>query len=115
VGRALAEVLRGKSALLVGSSDLSHFYPDSVARQLDAVILARIEAFDPAGVLAAEEEGLGFACGRGALAAVLWAARNLGADHVRVVSHATSGDVTGDLASVVGYGAAVIFRTAQPG
>jgi AmmeMemoRadiSam system protein B len=31
------------------------------------------------------------------------------------VSHATSGDVTGDLASVVGYGAAVIFRTAQPG
>jgi AmmeMemoRadiSam system protein B len=115
VGQALAEVLRGKSALLVGSSDLSHFYPDSVARQLDAVILARIEAFDPAGVLAAEEEGLGFACGRGALAAVLWAARNLGADHVRVVGQGTSGDVTGDLASVVGYGAAVIFRTAQPG
>ncbi len=115
VGQALAEVLRGQSALLVGSSDLSHFYPDSVARQLDAVILARIEAFDPAGVLAAEEEGLGFACGRGALAAVLWAARHLGADHVRVVSHATSGDVTGDLTSVVGYGAAVIFRTAQPG
>jgi len=115
VGQALAEVLRGKSALLVGSSDLSHFYPDSVARQLDAVILARIEAFDPAGVLAAEEEGLGFACGRGALAAVLWAAHNLGADHVRVVGQGTSGDVTGDLASVVGYGAAVIFRTAQPG
>jgi len=112
VGQSLAAVLHGQPALLVGSSDLSHFYPDPIARQLDSVILGRIEAFDPAGVLAAEEEGVGFACGRGALAAVLWAARDLGADAVRVLRHATSGDVTGDLSSVVGYGAAAIYRSA---
>ncbi len=113
LGHALARTLTGKNCLLVGSSDLSHFYPDAVARRLDAEVLARLEAFDPAGVMAAEEEGVGFACGRGAMAAVLWAARDLGADRVRVLHHATSGDVTGDFSSVVGYGAAVIYRSSE--
>jgi AmmeMemoRadiSam system protein B len=61
--------------------------------------------------LRAEEEGAGFACGRGAIAAVLWAAKDLGADSVKILHHATSGDVTGDYSEVVGYGAAVITRT----
>ena len=108
LGHALAEVLEGAAAVLVASSDLSHFYPDPLARRFDSALLRRLEAFDPAGVLAAEEQGLGFACGRGAIAAVLWAARDLGADHVRVLHHATSGDVTGDRSSVVGYAAAAI-------
>jgi AmmeMemoRadiSam system protein B len=56
-------------------------------------------------------EGKGFACGLGALTAVLWAARDLGGDTVKVLRHATSGDVTGDYASVVGYGAAVVLKT----
>jgi AmmeMemoRadiSam system protein B len=41
---------------------------------------------------------------------VLWAARGLGADHVEIVNYATSGDITGDFESVVGYGAAVVTR-----
>ena len=68
---------------------------------------------DPDGVLRAEEEGTGFACGAGALAAVLWAARDLAADAVRILCHATSGDVTGEHEEVVGYGAAVVFRRAE--
>ncbi len=110
VGHALGTVLADQSAIVVASSDLSHFYPQETALQLDAEILSRIEAFDPAGVLSAEEEGIGFACGRGAVAAVLWAAGDLGADQVKVLKHATSGDVTGDYNSVVGYGAAAIYR-----
>ncbi|NCP16431.1 AmmeMemoRadiSam system protein B, partial [bacterium] len=54
--------------------------------------------------------GKGFACGFAAVAAVLWAARELGADTVKVLHHATSGDVTGDYSSVVGYGAAVVLK-----
>lgn len=113
VGHALARSLAGTDSLLVGSSDLSHFYPDAIARRLDAEVLARLQAFDPAGVVAAEDEGVGFACGRGAMAAVLWAACDMGADRVQVLHHATSGDVTGDYSSVVGYAAAVIYRTNQ--
>ena len=110
LGRALAGVLVGRSALLVASSDLSHFYDQLQAEQLDAEILSRVEAFDPPGVLQAEEEGKGFACGRNAIAAVLWAARELGANNVKVLNHATSGDVTGDYSGVVGYAAAIITR-----
>jgi hypothetical protein len=113
VGRALSEVLRdGPALLIVGSSDLSHFHPASTARALDGEMLARLESFDPEALLRAEDEGIGFACGKGALAAVLWAARDLGADVVRVLDYATSGDITGDDESVVGYGAAAIYRSA---
>jgi hypothetical protein len=107
---ALAATLRGRRALLVASSDLSHFNSQPVAEALDSYVLGRIAAYDPAGVLEAEETGQGAACGKGAIAAVLWAARALGAAQAQVVKHATSGDVTGDYQSVVGYGAAVIWK-----
>lgn len=110
LGLALASTLQGHKAVLVASTDLSHFYPQKVANSLDEEMLRRVEAFDPEGVLSAEEEGVGFACGRGALAAVLWAARELGANTVKILHHATSGDITGDYSQVVGYGAAVILK-----
>jgi AmmeMemoRadiSam system protein B len=111
LGEALAKTLNKREVLLVASSDLSHFYPQDVAKRLDGEMLRRVEAFDPPGVLEAETDGVGFACGRGAIAATLWAAQSLGADKARVVHYATSGDVTLDYDSVVGYGAAVITRT----
>jgi AmmeMemoRadiSam system protein B len=111
LGESLAEVLEGRHALLVASSDLSHYYPQEMANSLDAEMLRQVAAFDPQGVIRIEEAGKGFACGRAAVAAVLWAARNLGANHVQILRHATSGDVTGDYSQVVGYGAAVITRT----
>ncbi|HLF00503.1 MAG TPA: AmmeMemoRadiSam system protein B [Anaerolineales bacterium] len=110
LGEALAAGLRGHRCLLVASSDLSHFYPQPVAERLDGYMLAQIETLDPLAVLTAEKEEKGFACGHGAIAAVLAAARQLGATGVKIVKHATSGDVTGDYGSVVGYGAAVIWK-----
>ncbi len=110
LGRAIASLLRGRNALIVASTDLSHFYHQNEANLLDGEMLRQIEAFSPEGVLRAEETGKGFACGRGAVAATLFAARELGADNVKVVNYATSGDVTGDFSSVVGYGAGVVYR-----
>lgn len=114
LGHALAEVLSERDALLVASSDLSHFYSQRVARQLDQAMLERVAAFDPTGVFTAEEQEKGFACGRGAIAAVMWAARDLGADAAQIVNYATSGDTSGDYSRVVGYGAAVFFERAKP-
>jgi hypothetical protein len=110
LGHALAKTLKGKNALLVASTDLSHFYSQAIANDFDAEMLKRFESFSPESIFEAERTGKGFACGHAAVAAVLWAARDLGADSVKVLHHATSGDVTGDYDSVVGYGAAVILR-----
>jgi AmmeMemoRadiSam system protein B len=107
---ALAHSLKGKSALLVASSDLSHFYPEKTADAFDKEMMKQIEAFSPEGVFTTEKEGKGFACGLSAIAAVLWAARELGANKVKLLNHSTSADRTGDKSSVVGYGSAVILK-----
>ncbi|GAP14021.1 predicted dioxygenase [Longilinea arvoryzae] len=110
LGEALGRVLAGKRALLVASTDLSHFYPEETADQLDAVMLKQIADFSPDGVFRAEESGTGFACGYPAVAAVLWAARALGGNSVEILHHSTSADETGDRGEVVGYGAAAILK-----
>jgi AmmeMemoRadiSam system protein B len=113
LGEALAEVLADRSALLVASTDLSHYYDQQTALSLDRAMLEQIEAFSPEGAFEVEAQEKGYACGLGAVTAVLWAARALGADRVRLLRHATSGDVTGDYSQVVGYAAAVILKTAR--
>jgi MEMO1 family protein len=110
LGKALAQVLRDRNSVMVASTDLSHFYDQPTALAYDRAMLNEIESFDPDGAFDLERAGKGFACGLGAFTAVLWAARELGADKVKVLRHATSGNVTGDYASVVGYGAAVILK-----
>jgi len=110
LGKALARVLANKNFALVASTDLSHFYNQKTALNYDRAMLDQIESFSPEGAFDVERAGKGFACGLGAFTAVLWASRQLGADKVKVLRHATSGDVTGDYSSVVGYGAAVILK-----
>jgi AmmeMemoRadiSam system protein B len=110
LGRALANVLRNRHFVMVASTDLSHFYSQQTALTYDRAMLNAIEAFDPEEAFDLERAGKGFACGLGAVTAVMWAARELGANRVRVLRHATSGNITGDYSSVVGYGAAAILK-----
>jgi AmmeMemoRadiSam system protein B len=111
LGQALAETLRSRKALLVASTDLSHYYEQQTALSLDRAMLKQMEAFDPDLLFDLERGGKGFACGLGALAAVMWAAQELGADKLEILRHATSGDTTGDYSAVVGYGAAAMLKT----
>ena len=111
LGRALATVLHDNNFVMVASTDLSHFYKQQIALTYDRAMLSAIEAFNPDEAFDLERAGKGFACGLGAFTAVMWAARELGADQVKVLRHATSANITGDYSSVVGYGAAVILKT----
>jgi AmmeMemoRadiSam system protein B len=110
LGHALAQTITKKNALIVASTDLSHFYDQQTAKILDEEMLRRFESFNPDSIFEAEQTGKGFACGHAAVAAMLWAARELGANKVQILKYATSGDVTGDHSSVVGYGAAVVLK-----
>ncbi|MDO9301027.1 MAG: AmmeMemoRadiSam system protein B, partial [Anaerolineales bacterium] len=110
LGHALAQTLENKNAIIVASTDLSHFYDQQTAKIFDEEMLRRFESFNPESIFEAEQTGKGFACGHAAVAAMLWAARELGANKVQILKYATSGDVTGDHSSVVGYGAAVVTK-----
>jgi len=110
LGETLAEILRGQDCLLVASTDLSHFYNQPAAEALDAAMLNAAESFEPDTLYEVERTGKGEACGIGALAATLWAAKALGADTVKILNYATSGNISGDYERVVGYGAGVIFQ-----
>jgi AmmeMemoRadiSam system protein B len=109
---ALAAACRGRQALLVGSTDLSHYFDAETAERLDGRVQARVSAFDPEGLLdlfethPEHERGRYVACGGGPAIAVMMAARQLGATDGRVLKYAHSGEVSGDYTGVVGYLAA---------
>jgi AmmeMemoRadiSam system protein B len=109
LGQALADLLRDQNALLIASTDLSHFENGQTAARLDGAITDCITAFDPQGLLDVLRTGKGQACGGGPTVAVMLAARALGADSATLLKYATSGDVTGDQARVVGYAAAALY------
>lgn len=110
LGSSLAEVVSARACLLVASTDLSHFYQEDAAKIFDEEMLNRFESLSPGEILNAEKHGVGFACGSGAVAAVVEAACELGANHVEILHYATSAEETGDTSSVVGYGAAAILK-----
>jgi len=110
LGISLSEIIKDKNYIIIASTDLSHFYPQAYAEKYDNVMIQKIKDLDPNGVIMAEEEGKGYACGRGALAAILWAAKKLGANKAEILKYSTSGDVTGDFSEVVGYVAAAIIK-----
>jgi AmmeMemoRadiSam system protein B len=111
LGETLADLLRDRNALLVASTDLSHFYDADTAARLDGVVTDCVAAFDPEGLLDALETGKGHACGGGPTVAVMLAARALGANRSRLLKYATSGDITGDYHRVVGYAAAALYAS----
>lgn len=110
VGAGIFQVLQGRKAIVVASTDLSHFYPQPVANKLDERMLAAIENLSPQEMLDLDAREEGFACGLGAVAAVIHYSKLAGANHAITLKHATSGDITGDYSSVVGYGAVAITR-----
>ena len=110
VGDAIAEALRGEQALIVASSDLSHFHDAATAASLDGRVIAHVDAADPDGLMQLLEERADHACGGGPMVSVLRAARSLGATNSKVLRYADSGDVSGDKTSVVGYMAAALWR-----
>ena len=104
----LARMLTGRRALLVASSDLSHYHAADVATRLDRVVLDHVTQFDADALQAELEANPDHACGGGPIVAVMRAARQLGATDAVTLHYADSGDVSGDKSSVVGYMAAAI-------
>ena len=116
LGAALARALRGRKALLIASTDLSHYHDASTAAALDHVVIDCVARFDADGLQSSLDARPEHACGGGPTVAVMRAARLAGARDAVILNYADSGDVSGDKSSVVGYLAAALgtFSRAEP-
>jgi len=113
LGTALGEVLQGRNALLVASTDLHHIDNYAQVVRRDQVVVDAIASFDMARIKEALSPWDCSVCGRIPVYAMLTAARALGANRVRILHHTNSGDVTGNRTPgqyTVGYLAAVVYR-----
>ncbi len=105
IGQAVASVLAGKNALIIASSDMTHYEPQKAAEKKDMASLKAVEAMDEERFYSIIEEHRITACGYGPIIALITAAKALEAREAKLLCYKTSGDVTGDYSAVVGYAA----------
>lgn len=110
LGEALGTMAEGRNVLLIASTDLSHYYPADTAEKIDRVAISDIRDFAPERMMDDLEQQSAEACGGGPAVAVMLALRHLGAGRMEIAHHCTSGDVTGDRRSVVGYCSAIAWK-----
>ncbi|MFC1835994.1 AmmeMemoRadiSam system protein B [Thermodesulfobacteriota bacterium] len=113
LARALVKISAKRKALIVVSTDLSHYPTATVAEKVDVEILRAVASLD-AGTVEKENRRLmsagyrGLSCTMCGLEAVLTlerAAKDLGITGAKVLSYRNSAKASGDRSRVVGYGA----------
>lgn len=120
-GQALAKVLKNKNALIIASSDLSHYPSAENANIIDKETLSAIAGLDPEvfqkTLQSQSNRNLPnlytSACGEAPILVAMAAAKSLGASYGSVISYANSGNTSiGERSRVVGYGAVVLTADA---
>jgi AmmeMemoRadiSam system protein B len=105
LGKAIGRAAADAGALVVASSDMSHYIPAAEAREKDRRAIDRVLALDPAGLYDVVRKEHISMCGFVPATVMLVAAREMGATKAELVRYGHSGEVTGDDAQVVGYAA----------
>jgi len=105
VGDVLAEAMSGREALIVASSDLTHYEPAESARKKDGQVLSAATALDVGRLYATIASTDSTACGYGPMAVAMTVAQKLGSRKGILLKYANSGDIVGDNRAVVGYSA----------
>ncbi len=104
VGNAVSEIVKDKNAIIVASSDFTHYEENSFAYSQDKALIEPILELNVERFYQVLIEKRVTACGYGAMASTMIACKNLGATKGELLRYTTSGDVSGDKSSVVGYG-----------
>jgi MEMO1 family protein len=110
IAGALVEVVKGKKAVVIASSDLTHYEPAESAREKDEALLEQVVKMDVEGFYSTLDRLQVTACGFGAIATVLELSKEVGLRKAEVLKYASSGDTSGDNLQVVGYGSLRFVR-----
>ena len=103
IGYAVGNVLMGKNAVIIASSDMTHYEPQEIASENDMLAIKAIESMNEAQFYSTVEKRGISACGPGPIASLITAAKTMGVKEAKLLCYKTSGDVIGDYSSVVGY------------
>ena len=98
-----------KSALIVASSDMTHYEIQEIAEKKDKVAIEAILKLSETQLISSIEQLSISMCGYIPAVVMLIAAKALGAKSARLVKYQTSGDATGDYEAVVGYAGVTII------
>lgn len=109
VGEATAQVLAGRNAVIIASTDMTHREPPEVARRQDLLLAEFIENLDAEGLIRERERRHITMCGFGPTAAMIIAARALGATRCEILAYYHSGEIS-YMSDVVGYLSAKVVR-----
>lgn len=108
IGRVIAGRKEEDSVLIVASSDMTHYEPQALAVKKDASAISAILNFD-INKLTEQVRDLDISmCGYAPVCVMLSCAGYLGAKSAELIRYQTSGDVTGDTSSVVGYAGIIV-------
>ncbi|HSA77212.1 MAG TPA: MEMO1 family protein [Nitrosarchaeum sp.] len=108
VGSAVAQIAQKKKVMIIGSSDFTHYESNEFAHKQDSALIEPILELDVDRFYDILHKKDISACGYGAIASTMIACKEIGATKGELLKYATSGDISGDKSSVVGYGS-IIF------
>jgi len=110
VGQATAKALSGKNALVIASTDMTHYEPQKRANEKDKMAIDAAIKMDEKQYYSTVESLAISTCGYGPTIAAIVAAKALGAQKAQLLCYKTSGDITGDFSGVVGYASIAFMK-----
>ena len=111
VGSALAKALIGKNAVIIASTDMTHYEPQRSTEKKDKAAIEAVLKLDEQQLYSTVEGFNISMCGPGPTTALVAAAKALGAKKAELLCYKTSGDITGDYSAVVGYASIAFMRS----
>ena len=108
IGMSVSKIAKNKKTVIIGSSDFTHYEENEFAHKQDKSLIEPILEMDVNEFYNILQKNQISACGYGAIASTMTACKELGATRGTLEKYATSGDITGEKSSVVGY-ASIIF------
>lgn len=112
IGKGIAEAIKdlNRQAVVMASSDMTHYEPQESANRKDNLAIEAIVELNEDELLKRVGEFHITMCGYAPTVSLLSACKELGARRAELVRYQTSGDITGDYRSVVGYAGIIIKR-----
>jgi len=109
-GHEIARLFKENNELMmVASSDMSHYIPAARAKHLDDLAIEQMLQLDAPGLYRVVRENRISMCGVAPAVIMLAAAKEAGANSAELVCYTHSGEVSGDLAEVVGYASLIVY------